>query len=217
MEPHAVIADFKGDSLTVWAGAQTPTAVQKVLSRLFGLQLAKVRVIVPFVGGGFGGKASVKIEPLVAAASWKVQRPVRVAQSISDSMLTCRRLGRRDHDSHGRGRKGANPRQERQTATRWRSLFRHGLGCRYQISQSHHRPLRGAEPAPRGLGRLHQYRSRRGLPLNRRAAGCLGQRIPYGQCRCGHRHGSGRVPVEEPRGPRRAHAARSACARYGHE
>ncbi|GIQ75442.1 xanthine dehydrogenase family protein molybdopterin-binding subunit [Bradyrhizobium sp. RD5-C2] len=93
MEPHAVIADFNGDSLTVWTGAQTPTAVQKVLSRLFGLQLAKVRVIVPFVGGGFGGKASVKIEPLVAAASWKVQRAIRVAQSISDSMLTCRRLG----------------------------------------------------------------------------------------------------------------------------
>ncbi|MBR0946834.1 xanthine dehydrogenase family protein molybdopterin-binding subunit [Bradyrhizobium liaoningense] len=93
MEPHAVIADFQGDSLTVWAGAQTPTAVQKVLSRLYGLQLAKVRVIVPFVGGGFGGKASVKIEPLVAAASWKVQRPVRVAQSMTESMLTCRRLG----------------------------------------------------------------------------------------------------------------------------
>jgi CO/xanthine dehydrogenase Mo-binding subunit len=93
MEPHAVVADFQGDSLTVWAGAQTPTAVQKVLSRLFRLQLAKVRVIVPFVGGGFGGKASVKIEPLVAAASWKVQRPVRVAQSMVESMLTCRRLG----------------------------------------------------------------------------------------------------------------------------
>lgn len=92
MEPHTVIADFKRDSLTVWAGAQTPTAVQKVLSRLFGLQLARVRVIVPFVGGGFGGKASVKIEPLVAAASWKVQRPVRVAQSMIESMLTCRRL-----------------------------------------------------------------------------------------------------------------------------
>jgi CO/xanthine dehydrogenase Mo-binding subunit len=93
MEPHTAIADFQGDSLTVWSGAQTPTAVQKVLSRIFGLQLAKVRVVVPFVGGGFGGKASVKIEPLVAAASWKVRRPVRIAQSLSDSMLTCRRLG----------------------------------------------------------------------------------------------------------------------------
>ncbi|KIZ47848.1 aldehyde oxidase [Rhodopseudomonas palustris] len=93
LEPHTVIADFKGDGLTIWSGAQTPTAVQKVLSKLFGLQLARIRVVVPFVGGGFGGKASVKIEPLVAAASWKVRRPVRVAQSISDSMLTCRRLG----------------------------------------------------------------------------------------------------------------------------
>lgn len=93
MEPHAVIADFRGDSLTVWAGAQTPSAVQKVLSRLYQLPLAKVRVIVPFVGGGFGGKASVKIEPLVAAASWKVHRPVRIAQSMIESMLTCRRLG----------------------------------------------------------------------------------------------------------------------------
>lgn len=93
MEPHAVVADFRRDSLTVWTGAQTPTAVQKVLSRLYLLPLAKVRVIVPFVGGGFGGKASVKIEPLVAAASWKVRRPVRIAQSMIESMLTCRRLG----------------------------------------------------------------------------------------------------------------------------
>jgi CO/xanthine dehydrogenase Mo-binding subunit len=92
LEPHTVIADFQSDQLTVWAGAQTPAAVQKTLSRLFNLPLARVRVIVPFVGGGFGGKASVKIEPLAAAASWKVRRPVRLAQSLSDSMLTCRRL-----------------------------------------------------------------------------------------------------------------------------
>ncbi|WJR79895.1 xanthine dehydrogenase family protein molybdopterin-binding subunit [Bradyrhizobium sp. NP1] len=92
LEPHTVIADYGADQLTVWAGAQTPAAVQKTLSRLFGLPLARVRVIVPFVGGGFGGKASVKIEPLVAAASWKLRRPVRLAQSLSESMLTCRRL-----------------------------------------------------------------------------------------------------------------------------
>ncbi|MGY3119740.1 CO/xanthine dehydrogenase Mo-binding subunit [Bradyrhizobium sp. S3.14.4] len=131
MEPHAVIADFQRDSLTVWAGAQTPTAVQKVLSRLFGLQLAKVRVIVPFVGGGFGGKASVKIEPLVAAASWKVQRPVRIAQSIAESMLTCRRLGADITIRTAVGRQRTDPRQERQTAARWRGIFRHRLGRRH--------------------------------------------------------------------------------------
>jgi CO/xanthine dehydrogenase Mo-binding subunit len=92
LEPHTVIADYSADQLTVWAGSQSPAAVQKTLSRLFGMPLARVRVVVPFVGGGFGGKASVKIEPLAAAASWKVGRPVRLAQSLSESMLTCRRL-----------------------------------------------------------------------------------------------------------------------------
>ncbi|MBT6976782.1 MAG: xanthine dehydrogenase family protein molybdopterin-binding subunit [Rhodospirillaceae bacterium] len=93
MEPHCVVAAFEGDHLTVWSGAQSPTAVQKVLSRVFGLALSNVRIIVPLVGGGFGGKASVKIEPLVAAAAHKAGRPVRVALSLEESMLTCRRLG----------------------------------------------------------------------------------------------------------------------------
>ena len=93
MEPHCVTASFEGDHLTVWSGAQSPTAVQKVLSRVFGLPYANVRVIVPHIGGGFGGKASVKIDPLAAAASWKAGRPVRVALTQEEAMLTCRRLG----------------------------------------------------------------------------------------------------------------------------
>jgi CO/xanthine dehydrogenase Mo-binding subunit len=92
MEPHCVLASFTDEGLTLWSCGQSPTAVQKVLSRVFDLPLAKVRVITPYVGGGFGGKASVKIDPLVAALAWKAGRPVRVCLSISESMLTCRRL-----------------------------------------------------------------------------------------------------------------------------
>src|SRR5690606_18815606 len=92
LEPHCAIAHFDADGLTVWSGAQSPTAVQKVLARVFGLPLAKVRIIVPYVGGGFGGKASVKIEPLVAAAARKAGRPVKIQFSLEESMLTCRRL-----------------------------------------------------------------------------------------------------------------------------
>lgn len=92
MEPHCAVASFEKDALTVWSCGQAPTAVQKVLSRVFDLPLANVRVITPFVGGGFGGKASVKIDPLVAALAWKAGRPVRVCLSISESMLTARRL-----------------------------------------------------------------------------------------------------------------------------
>jgi len=92
MEPHVVIADHREDSLELWSCGQAPTAVQKVCAGLFGLPLARVRVHSPYVGGGFGGKASVKIDPLVAALSRKAKRPVRVCLSINESMLTCRRL-----------------------------------------------------------------------------------------------------------------------------
>ena len=93
MEPHCIVARFENDELTVWSGAQSPTAAQKVLSRVFGMELSQIRIIVPYVGGGFGGKASVKMEPLVAAAARKAGRPVRVALSLDETMLTCRRLG----------------------------------------------------------------------------------------------------------------------------
>ena len=95
MEPHAAIAAFDENGLTVWSGAQAPGAVQKVLAGIFGLPQARVRVIVPYVGGGFGSKASVKIDPLVAALAWKAGRPVRVRFSVQESMLTCRRLAAR--------------------------------------------------------------------------------------------------------------------------
>jgi CO/xanthine dehydrogenase Mo-binding subunit len=95
LEPHAALAAFDDTGLTVWSCAQSPGAVQKVLARVFGLPQARIRVIVPYVGGGFGGKASVKIDPLVAALAWKAGRPVRVRFSIDESMLTCRRLAAR--------------------------------------------------------------------------------------------------------------------------
>ncbi|CAM3935212.1 xanthine dehydrogenase family protein molybdopterin-binding subunit [Bordetella muralis] len=92
MEPHVCIADWKPNSLEIWSGGQTPTAIQRVCSEILGIPLACVRVHSPYVGGGFGGKASVKIDPLVAALSWKARAPVRVCLTIAESMLTCRRL-----------------------------------------------------------------------------------------------------------------------------
>ncbi len=93
MEPHCVIADYSRErGFHLWSCAQSPTAVQKVISQVFDVPIASIRIETPYVGGGFGGKASVKIDPLVAAAAWKVERPVRVCLSTQESMLTCRRL-----------------------------------------------------------------------------------------------------------------------------
>jgi CO/xanthine dehydrogenase Mo-binding subunit len=61
------------------------------LSGIFRLPLSRVRVIVPYVGGGYGGKLYVKAEPIAAALSWKIQRPVKLALSVSESFKTITR------------------------------------------------------------------------------------------------------------------------------
>lgn len=59
---------------------------------MFGFPHSRVEVVVPYVGGAFGGKSYFKIEPMVVAIARKTQgRPVRVAQSVDESMLTIRR------------------------------------------------------------------------------------------------------------------------------
>ncbi|MCQ9617710.1 xanthine dehydrogenase family protein molybdopterin-binding subunit [Paenalcaligenes niemegkensis] len=93
MEPHGLIADYRDDQLELWSNGQTPTAIQRVCSTVFGIPLGKIRIHTPYIGGGFGGKASVKIEPLAVALSKFVRRPVKMQYGLVESMLTCRRVG----------------------------------------------------------------------------------------------------------------------------
>lgn len=91
MEPHATVADFEGDRLTLWAATQEPFTLREHLADIFRLPLNKIRVIVPYVGGGYGGKLAVKTEPLAAALAWKAKRPVRLAHTIEESFKTVSR------------------------------------------------------------------------------------------------------------------------------
>ena len=52
-----------------------PSCVRAEIADLFNLPLGRVRVIVPYLGGGFGSKSYTKMEPITAALSWKAQRP----------------------------------------------------------------------------------------------------------------------------------------------
>ena len=91
MEPHATVAQFEGDRLTLWAATQEPFTLREHLADIFQLPLNKIRVIVPYVGGGYGGKLAVKTEPLAAALAWKAKRPVRLAHTIEESFKTVSR------------------------------------------------------------------------------------------------------------------------------
>lgn len=91
MEPHATVAQVEGDRITLWASTQDPFTLREHLSDIFRLPLNKVRIIVPWVGGGYGGKLAVKTEPLAAALSWKARRPVKLALSVEESFKTVTR------------------------------------------------------------------------------------------------------------------------------
>jgi CO/xanthine dehydrogenase Mo-binding subunit len=97
MEPYNAIASFEEGSLVVHSTAQHPYMVREDLARIFSLPLARVRVIVPYVGGGYGTKSYTKVEPLAALGAWATGRPVRVALSVEESILTTRSDSARVH------------------------------------------------------------------------------------------------------------------------
>lgn len=90
MEPYTSVAAWNEGELTVWTSGQHPYMVRDDLANCFDLPLSKVRVTVPYVGGGYGSKSYTKIEPLTAALALRAGRPVRLALSIEESILTTR-------------------------------------------------------------------------------------------------------------------------------
>jgi xanthine dehydrogenase YagR molybdenum-binding subunit len=79
MEPHASVAEWNGEMLTIHDATQGVFGTRKRLAQIFGLPLSSVRVICPFVGGGFGSKGSVWPHAALAAMAAKaVGRPVKL-------------------------------------------------------------------------------------------------------------------------------------------
>jgi CO/xanthine dehydrogenase Mo-binding subunit len=91
MEPHATVAHVEAERITMWAGTQEPFTLREHLADIFKVPLNKIRIIVPYVGGGYGGKLAVKTEPLAAALSAKAKRPVRLVHTIEESFKTVTR------------------------------------------------------------------------------------------------------------------------------
>ena len=80
MEPHATTASWEGDKLTVWTSNQMIAWCVKDLSKTLNIPKEKVRVISPYVGGGFGSKLFLRADALLASLGARAaKRPVKVA------------------------------------------------------------------------------------------------------------------------------------------
>ncbi len=77
-----------GGRITVWATTQNPFVVRTQLANIFKVPVSKVRVIVPYLGGGYGGKVYPKVEPITVALAQKAGRPVRVVLSREEVFYT---------------------------------------------------------------------------------------------------------------------------------
>ncbi len=88
LEPFVTVADPADERLTLHTASQSPSFVRIEIARLLGWPENRVRVQVPFLGGGFGAKLYIKLEALVAAAALIVRRPVKVALTMEEQFYT---------------------------------------------------------------------------------------------------------------------------------
>jgi CO/xanthine dehydrogenase Mo-binding subunit len=89
IEPHACLANVSPDgSGELWVCTQGHFMVRDYCARLLGLEISKLRVTASEIGGGFGGKTTVFLEPVALALSRKANRPVKLVMS-RDEVFKC--------------------------------------------------------------------------------------------------------------------------------
>jgi len=87
IEPHAALADVHPDGATVWASTQTPFPTRQRVATALGLDPGLVRVITPYLGGGFGGKSAGDQTVEAAKLSQLCGKPVQVAWTRAEEFL----------------------------------------------------------------------------------------------------------------------------------
>jgi len=126
MEPHAALAEIKNGRATVWASTQTPFPTRDRIAAALGMGHGAVRVITPYLGGGFGGK-SADTQAVEAARLAQISgRPVQVAWTraeeffndtfdpaavvrVASAVDAHGRIALWDYAVHGAGERGAIP------------------------------------------------------------------------------------------------------------
>ncbi len=91
LEPHVSIAQVDGyDRLNIWSSTQVPFHTRRQLARVLGWPVSRIRVIKLRVGGGFGGKQEMLLEPAAAALAIATRRPVRLLHTRQEEFNASR-------------------------------------------------------------------------------------------------------------------------------
>ncbi len=90
IEPHVAIAQVdETGKVTLWGSSQSPFAQRNLIAQALGISQSDMRVIAPYVGGGFGSKAGVSMESLAVAIASKVKgRPVKLLLTREEEFYT---------------------------------------------------------------------------------------------------------------------------------
>jgi CO/xanthine dehydrogenase Mo-binding subunit len=87
IEPHAIVAQWQGDKVTIWSSTQVPYMARIGVATTLEIPESHVRIVVPHLGGGFGGKCEFHYEAHIAALARAARRPVRLVFSRREEFV----------------------------------------------------------------------------------------------------------------------------------
>ncbi|HYZ62887.1 MAG TPA: molybdopterin cofactor-binding domain-containing protein [Acetobacteraceae bacterium] len=141
IEPEAGYARRVGDRIEVVACTQTPYMDRDELAGILGIAPEQVRVVPTAVGGGFGGKLDLSIQPLACVAAWRLGRPVRLVYTRPESMAATTKR----HPARIRAEAAADG-EGRLTALRFEGVFNTGAYASWGPTVANRVPVHASGP-----------------------------------------------------------------------
>ena len=141
IEPEAGYAERVGDRVEVQVTTQSPHMDRTELEAILGLPEGGVRIKPTAVGGGFGSKLDLSVQPYLALAAWKLGRPVRLTYTRPESMMSTTKR----HPSRLRARIGAT-RDGRLTAMDFSGEFNTGAYASWGSTVANRVPVHAGGP-----------------------------------------------------------------------
>ena len=150
IEPEAGFARRVGDRIEVQACTQAPYMDRDDVAKILGIAPDQVRIIPTAVGGGFGAKLDLSIQPFIVVAAWLLDRPVRMVYSRRESIMTTTKR----HPAHMVAKIGAM-RDGRLTAMDFSADFNTGAYASWGPTVANRVPVHASGPY-----RMPHYRAR---------------------------------------------------------